>query len=453
MANPIDPARAYDVAKELNLSSKELKQFILDENLGFTIKSHMTVLTGEQIVAIRGALGLDENGEPIEEKKEAKPKRTRARKSSAKKSSTKAEAAPAKEEKEQAKPKRTRSRKAKKDDAPAADVKADAAPAEAKKSRSRSKKADETPAKEEKKAAPKRNRGKKAAPKQQAPPADPMRVHELAKELGMKSGELIKAIAGANLGWEAKSHLTRLTGEQVGQARAALAKGAAPDKEAPKAKKAEKAAEEAPKKSRSRRSRKPKAAAGEEAPQADAKQADDKPKSEETKKVATPAAVENPVDEVAEEAFRVGRDYLKTAFADLGFGRVTVRPALSGDYIEFNVGGYNLEEVLGSTGAGASTDLLDSLEELTSRAIKTKTDRPYRVKIDLGGFREKRQSMLADAASRVGRFVKDSGKTLVFAVMNAIDRRALHSAFSEDDTIQTDSFGEGPLRRMAVRKR
>ena len=44
-----------------------------------------------------------------------------------------------------------------------------------------------------------------------------MAVHKLAKELGIKSSELVKLINSDNLGFTVKSHMSSVTGEQITQ--------------------------------------------------------------------------------------------------------------------------------------------------------------------------------------------------------------------------------------------
>ena len=44
-----------------------------------------------------------------------------------------------------------------------------------------------------------------------------MAVHKLAKELGIKSSELVKLINSDNLGFTVKSHMSSVTGKQITQ--------------------------------------------------------------------------------------------------------------------------------------------------------------------------------------------------------------------------------------------
>ena len=61
------------------------------------------------------------------------------------------------------------------------------------------------------------------------------RVYEVAKELGMSSGDLVTRVGELNLGWTVKSHLNQLTADQVSALKDALdGKKAAPKKAAPK---------------------------------------------------------------------------------------------------------------------------------------------------------------------------------------------------------------------------
>ncbi|KPJ55815.1 MAG: hypothetical protein AMS16_03605 [Planctomycetes bacterium DG_58] len=83
-----------------------------------------------------------------------------------------------------------------------------------------------------------------------------VRIHELAKELGLKSKELVEA--AKSLGFEVKSHMSVLDQEQVVRLTEAVSAAAPPVKKKPKAKKAaKKPAKKAPSKKTTTKTRKP----------------------------------------------------------------------------------------------------------------------------------------------------------------------------------------------------
>ncbi len=54
------------------------------------------------------------------------------------------------------------------------------------------------------------------------PPLQKMAVHKLAKELGVKSSDLIELINSENLGFTVKSHMSSVTGNQIAEVLALL---------------------------------------------------------------------------------------------------------------------------------------------------------------------------------------------------------------------------------------
>ena len=66
----------------------------------------------------------------------------------------------------------------------------------------------------------------------------PLRIHELAKELGLSSKELRETIDGWKLGWDTSNHMKVLDSDQIAEARKRVAKPKAAPKKAKATKKA-----------------------------------------------------------------------------------------------------------------------------------------------------------------------------------------------------------------------
>jgi spoIIIJ-associated protein len=93
---------------------------------------------------------------------------------------------------------------------------------------------------------------------------------------------------------------------------------------------------------------------------------------------------------------------------------------------------------------------LDALQYLLNKAVnKTETERKMIV-VDSEEYRKRREETLLKMAERIRAKVKKTQKPLSLSHMNARDRRIIHMALQEDETLVTKSRGEGEYRKVIV---
>ena len=73
-----------------------------------------------------------------------------------------------------------------------------------------------------------------------------------------------------------------------------------------------------------------------------------------------------------------------------------------------------------------------------------------RLRVDVGGYRERRREALAKFATKVAAQVVDSGEPASLEPMSAADRKVVHDAVNDIDGVQTSSEGEDPRRRVVI---
>lgn len=73
-----------------------------------------------------------------------------------------------------------------------------------------------------------------------------------------------------------------------------------------------------------------------------------------------------------------------------------------------------------------------------------------RVRIDIGGYRERRREALERFAVTVADAVRDAGRAKALEPMSAPDRKVIHDAINSIDGVRTTSEGEEPRRRVVV---
>src|SRR6185437_4097190 len=136
---------------------------------------------------------------------------------------------------------------------------------------------------------------------------------------------------------------------------------------------------------------------------------------------------------------------LKSVLASGGFRlkyRITVNPPATA--------GLELEtpDILVEL-AGPDSDLLRSLETISHEAIHLHGEDHDRVAFDCRGYRAARQRELKMAAEVAAEKVMRTGVPYSFAPMSSRERRLIHLAFRDHQSLITQSEGEG-LRRYVV---
>ena len=73
-----------------------------------------------------------------------------------------------------------------------------------------------------------------------------------------------------------------------------------------------------------------------------------------------------------------------------------------------------------------------------------------RILVDVAQYRERRVAALGRFASQVALEVAETGEERALEPMSAADRKAVHDALSENETVVTRSEGEEPRRFVVV---
>lgn len=145
--------------------------------------------------------------------------------------------------------------------------------------------------------------------------------------------------------------------------------------------------------------------------------------------------------QVGEEArrFMVG---LLGAFGAEG----DVEVVRDGDDLEVRVAGENLGLLVGPRGT-----TLQAVQDLARVAAQRRLgDHDTRLRVDVGGYRERRREALGRFAVQMADEVKASGVARVLEPMSSADRKIIHDTLSGVDGIETRSEGDDPQRRVVI---
>ena len=102
---------------------------------------------------------------------------------------------------------------------------------------------------------------------------------------------------------------------------------------------------------------------------------------------------------------------------------------------------------------GKHGQTLNAVEYLLNCILNRSSLVKKKVFVDAEGYRERREQMLTDLASRAAAKVKQTHQEIVLDPMPPRDRRIIHITLQSDEDIRTYSRGEGMMRRVAVTTR
>jgi spoIIIJ-associated protein len=93
---------------------------------------------------------------------------------------------------------------------------------------------------------------------------------------------------------------------------------------------------------------------------------------------------------------------------------------------------------------------LDALQYILNKAIHHSANGNKMIVIDTEEYRKRREESLIALARRLGEKVKQTKKPVTVGHMNAHDRRIIHVAIQNDETLTTKSRGEGEYRKIVI---
>lgn len=148
------------------------------------------------------------------------------------------------------------------------------------------------------------------------------------------------------------------------------------------------------------------------------------------------------VDLVADLAIGYVRDLLSF----FGEKKVTI-DEFEGDEGELilDISGGNLAVLIGRHGR-----TLDAFQLIVSSFMSNTLKFHYPIVIDIEGYKSRRKDKLINLAHSAASRARRQHGRVSLAPMNAYERRIIHLALLDDDSVTTHSEGEEPERRVVV---
>src|SRR5271157_396667 len=115
------------------------------------------------------------------------------------------------------------------------------------------------------------------------------------------------------------------------------------------------------------------------------------------------------------------------------------------DTIMLNIKGDGSGLLIGKRGQN-----LDAIQYIVNKSVSKNTSNRKMIVVDTESYRRKREESLIALAGRLADKVKKSKKALTVGHMNAHDRRVIHLALQNDESLTTKSRGEGEFRKIVI---
>ncbi len=181
-------------------------------------------------------------------------------------------------------------------------------------------------------------------------------------------------------------------------------------------------------------------------PQQDSKQRAARPEggAEQRQAAETQPQEEPKVTVDISEQATVVEEFLHGLVAAFGFeGQVMTR--VEDDVIYAQIDGAETEALVGDRGA-----VMQAVLELARTVVQRKTQEGARIRLDIGGYGERRREALKIYAARLAAQVLDDGGEIMLEPMNPAERKVVHDAISEIEGVKTYSEGEEPNRSVVI---
>jgi spoIIIJ-associated protein len=144
-----------------------------------------------------------------------------------------------------------------------------------------------------------------------------------------------------------------------------------------------------------------------------------------------------------EEEGEIAADYIE-GLLDIADLDGDIDMDVEGDRAVVSVVGATLSELVGEDG-----EVLEALQELTRLAVHRKTGVRARLMLDVGGYRARRRSELAELGRSVAEEVGRTGEPKKLRAMSPFERKIIHDAVALAG-LRSESEGEEPNRRVVI---
>lgn len=99
---------------------------------------------------------------------------------------------------------------------------------------------------------------------------------------------------------------------------------------------------------------------------------------------------------------------------------------------------------------GKRGQTLEAIQYLLEKMVNKKSANRVRVLVDVEGYLEKRKNNLQQMAMRMAEKAKRTRKPVTIGQMNSHDRRIVHLQLKDENSVRTQSIGDGYYRKLMI---
>lgn len=164
-----------------------------------------------------------------------------------------------------------------------------------------------------------------------------------------------------------------------------------------------------------------------------------------------PQEPEEEIDLAGNARAKAAVDYLMDIITAMGAGEnVQITAVKQGDATLLRVVGQSVSDKMEIRG-----ETIQALSYLIDRAVNTGVDKKeseyVRIRLDISGYRNRRETELMALAERTGSEVARTKRSRTLAPMNPYERLIVHTAISKIEGITSESIGSDVERRVVVK--
>ena len=137
--------------------------------------------------------------------------------------------------------------------------------------------------------------------------------------------------------------------------------------------------------------------------------------------------------------------YLRDVLAGLGVEDFTIEVTEQDNSCVISLDGENLGFIIGRRG-----ETLDALQYLVGLVANRADNAYYRVTLDIGNYREKREQALVALARRLGAQTARTGRRNSLEPMNPYERRIIHTTVQQMEGVISWSVGSDDRRHVII---
>jgi len=138
-------------------------------------------------------------------------------------------------------------------------------------------------------------------------------------------------------------------------------------------------------------------------------------------------------------------EYLQDVLGAMGFNNVNIDVKEEENGAVLTLDGEGLGVIIGRRG-----ETLDALQYLAGLVANKIEGDYYRITLDSGNYREKREKTLEALAKKLALNAVKTGKSSTLEPMNPYERRIIHAAVQQVQGATSTSIGDEPNRRIVI---